>query len=214
MAMEKFHVKMTGLTPILMHFDNIEAQDAEQARGKSGGKAGDDRHPADRWKTYLYLSDKEVVMPSQNVLASLLKVGSSISIGGKKTLKAASQGVLFDDIYLTFRTGANLKPVKRGDVEAIEGDFNEQRRGARGLGFDVQVAPVRVNGKRHIRTRPMFSMWSVEGDFTIGDVDLTLPRLKEMFSLAGIKAGLGDWRPGSPSKPGPYGRFSAEVKAA
>lgn len=213
--MDKFKVKMTGLTPLLMHFDNIEAQDAEHAQGKSGGRAGDDRTPPDRWKSYLYLDENEVVMPSQNVLAALLKVGGGISIGGKKTLKAASQGVLFDTVYLPFRTGASLKPVKRADVEDIDGTFDEQRAAVQPLGFGIQVAPVRMpTGTRHIRTRPMFSIWTVEGTFTIGDADLTLPRLKELFTVAGIKAGLGDWRPGSPKKPGPYGRFEATVKAA
>jgi hypothetical protein len=211
--MDKFTMKLKGLSPLLMHFDNIEAQDAENARGKSGGKAGDDRHPADRWKSYLYLNGEQVVMPQQNILASLLKVGSAISIGGKKTLKAASQGVLIDEIQIPFLAGG--KKIARKDVEEIEGTFNDQRalfeKLAPGLG--IQVAPCRVNGKRHIRTRPMFAEWSLVADFTIADSDLTLPRLKELFSLAGIKAGLGDWRPGSPSKPGPYGRFEAQISA-
>lgn len=212
--MDRFKVSIKGLSPLLMHFDNIEAQDAENAKGKSGGKAGDDRHPADRWKTYLYLDGKQVVMPQQNILAALLKVGSSISIGGKKTLKAASQGVLIDEIHVPFLVGG--KPLKRDAIEEIDGTFNEQRAQFEKLapGLGIQVAPCRVNGKRHIRTRPMFGQWSIVADFTVGDVDLTLPRLRELFALAGVKAGLGDWRPGSPSKPGPYGRFEAEVSKA
>lgn len=210
--MDRFNVSITGRTPILMHFDNIEAQDAANARGKSGGKAGDDRHPADTWKSYLYVDQERVVVPSQNMLSALLKVGSAISIGGKKTLKAASQGVSFDDIYLPFLNRG--KPVLRKDIEAIEGDFVSQRKAANALGFDIQVCPVRVNGKRHIRTRPMFSDWTIAATFAATDPDLTLPRLRELFGLAGMKAGLGDWRPGAPSKPGPYGKFDAEVKAS
>ena len=51
--------------------------------------------------------------------------------------------------------------------------------------------------------------------FTAGiAVIIFASQLRELFGLAGMKAGLGDWRPGAPSKPGPYGKFDAEVKAS
>jgi hypothetical protein len=31
--------------------------------------------------------------------------------------------------------------------------------------------------------------------------------VKEIVEKAGKKAGLGDWRPSAPKKPGPYGTF-------
>lgn len=207
--MRSYSVELEGLTPMLMHFDNIEAQDEINAKGRTGGKAGDDRYPADTWKTYLYLNDKAVVIPAANLLSSLLKVGGSISIGGKKTLKAASQSLFFSNVYLHFKNGG--KTIERGPVEAIKGEFKGQREQVDKLGFALLLAPCRVNGKRHVRVRPMFNQWTVSGDFQTDDPDLTLDRLKQLFSLAGMRAGLGDWRPGSPSKPGPYGRFKATV---
>lgn len=208
--MRNYRVEIEGLTPLLMHFDNIAAQDEEHAVGKSGGKAGDDRYPADRWRTYLYVDEKHVVWPSNNVLSSLLKVGSSISIGGKKTLKSSSQSLYFSSVHLAFyQRGAMLL---RSEIEAVNGAFKEHEAAVRGLGFSLLTTPVRVNGKRHIRVRPMFDQWSVAGEFSTDDPDLTTPRLKQLFSLAGMKSGFGDWRPSSPSKPGPYGRFKAEVE--
>lgn len=206
--MRNYAVKITGRTALLMHFDNIEAQDAIHARGKTGGKAGDDRYPADTWKTYLYMGEDAVVWPSANILASLLKVGSSISIGGKKTLKASSQSLYFD-IALNFE--GRKGPIRRADIESIKGDFKTNEEAARDLGFRLLVTPVRVNKNRHVRVRPCFDVWTVEGTFSTDDPDLTTPRLKQLFDLAGLKSGFGDWRPSSPMKPGPYGRFSAEV---
>ena len=140
-------------------------------------------------------------------------IGSSSSIGGKKTLKAASQGVGFTSLFLEFFVGDKKKvKIQRTNILDISGSFEDQRRAGQPLGMEILVTPCRVNGKRHIRTRPMFPMWEVRGEFDTSDDDLTLPRLREMFTLAGTKAGLGDWRPGSPSKPGAYGRFTAKVE--
>jgi hypothetical protein len=41
---------------------------------------------------------------------------------------------------------------------------------------------------------------------------ITRDVLGQLFEIAGDFAGLGDWRPSAPSKPGPYGMFSSEVK--
>lgn len=214
--MASFQVEIDGLSPLLMHYDNIEYQDAYQAAGQKGGKAGDDRHPVDRWKSYLYTdaARERVVVPAENLMAALGKVGGSIAIGGKKTLKTASQGVVFDDLDLPLLSGPKLKPVDFSAVADIDGTFAEQAQAANKLGFSLFVKRCTVGTSRHIRVRPRFEKWSLRGTFQVWDDVLTLERLRMLFEVAGKAAGLCDWRPGSPRKPGSFGRFEAKVSKA
>ena len=68
----RFKYTLTGVSPLLMHFDNIEAEDEAAARGKEpGSKAGDDRHPAGKWKQYLYSDGLHVGIPFANIMAAM-----------------------------------------------------------------------------------------------------------------------------------------------
>jgi hypothetical protein len=208
--MERFQVKVEGLTPLLMHHNNLMARDALAAKGRKGGKAGDDRHPVETWKTYLYEDGKQIVIPQENFLAALLKAGSSVSIGKMRTLKAASQAIYFDDTYVPLVVGS--APIKISAIESIDGTFAEHCTQAKALGFELFVKPCSVNGKSHVRVRPKFEVWSAELTFETDDADLLAGenRIADLWEGAG-RAGIGDWRPSSPKKPGPYGRFKAVV---
>jgi len=209
--MERFEVTIEGTTPLLMHHNNLEARDAIAARGRKGGKAGDDRHPADTWKSYLYVNDECVCIPAENFLAALLKAGSGVSIGNKKTLKSASQSMFFSDFYVPLFV--NGKTIPRADVERIDGGFAEHCQAVRALGFALFVKPCNINGKSHTRVRPRFDHWSATTMFETDNEDLLSgeDRIETLWYGAG-KAGVGDWRPSSPKKPGMYGMFTATVK--
>lgn len=209
--MKRFTVQMKSLTPILFHHNNILARDALREGGRTGGRAGDDRTPADTWKSYLYVSGGQVVMPSDNVQAALAKVGGKISIGGKKTLKQSSQMLFWDSPDLRFQY-AETRRLSADDLAGIEGEFDAHAKAATKLGFELFVKPCRVGTSSHVRVRPRFNAWSVSGVFEVDDEELTHERLQKLFTMAGAIAGLGDWRPSSP-KPGPFGRFTAEVIA-
>jgi hypothetical protein len=209
--MQRFHVSIEGTTPLLMHHNNLEARDAIAARGRKGGKAGDDRHPADTWKSYLYVNDEVVCIPSENFLAALLKAGSGVSIGKMKTLKSASQSMFFSDFYVPLSVKGNT--ITRAAIEKIDGTFGEHCQEARNLGFSLFVKPCNVNGKSHVRVRPRFDHWSAETTFETESEELLSgeDRIETIWYGAG-KAGIGDWRPSSPKKPGMYGMFKATVK--
>jgi len=63
-----------------------------------------------------------------------------------------------------------------------------------------------------VRVRPRFDNWSCGGTVTVFDDMITTDVLKNILTFAGTYAGLGDWRPSSPKSPGPFGKFTAEVK--
>jgi hypothetical protein len=210
--MERFKVEIEGLTPLLMHYNNLDYRDEVAARGRSkDSKAGDDRYPADTWKSYLYVDESVVCIPAENLLAALLKAGSGVNIGKMKTLKSASQSIFFSDFYIPLLVDG--RPVPRDDVSAIDGKFIDHREAVKKLGFSLFVKPCSVNGKSHVRVRPRFDRWSAVTTFETDSDELLSGegRIDSLWYGAG-KAGIGDWRPSSPKKPGMYGMFKATVK--
>lgn len=214
--MNTFKFELTGVVPLLMHNNNIEERDRleEMRKRMKGGKKGDDRSPADSWKTYLYFSESSgnICMPSENLLACLLSGGAKEKFSGKETLKTHSQRVGFDS--LDYDLHVNGKPISKADIDQISGEFLEQADAARDLGFRLQVKPCTVGASSHVRVRPMFTNWSISGRFEIHEDDaniLNQKSLQALMSTCGRLIGLGDWRPSAPKKPGQYGRFTAVV---
>jgi hypothetical protein len=210
----KFEIQ--GVTPILLHHNNVEERDRiDDLRKKmKGGKPGDDRSPPESWKGYLYTSEEtgNVCIPSENILACLLGGGSKVKVGGKETLKTHSQRVGFDRLDYDLLVGG--KTITKESVDKIKGEFGEHSIATRALGFRLHVKPCTVGTSKHIRVRPQFHNWSVAGTFEIEDDDanvLGLTALRDLFTTCGRLVGLGDWRPGSPKKPGQYGRFTATI---
>jgi hypothetical protein len=212
----RYKFELTGTSPLIMHANNIEARDAVEAERKKmrGGKAGDDRSPPSTWKTYLDVSDEteNICIPFENLLAMLLQAGVKVKIRGKETLKSHSQFLQFD--RPDFELLVNGAPISRSVIDAIDGEFTEHANAARAAGFRLMVKPVTIGTSKHIRVRPVFSNWSLVGDFEVDADDgeiLTLSALQDLWSTGGRRAGLGDWRPGAPKRPGQYGRFTAQV---
>lgn len=215
--MQGYKFTITGVTPLLMHNNNIEERDRIESVRKrmKGGKAGDDRSPAESWKGYLYTSEEtgNVCLPAENLLACLLGGGSKVKVGGKETLKTHSQRVGFDrlDYDLVLAGGAT---IAKSAIDAITGEFGEHAQAVRALGFKLHVKPCTVGTSKHIRVRPIFANWSIAGTFEIEDEDaniLGLTALRDLFTACGRLVGVGDWRPGAPKRPGQYGRFTAEI---
>jgi hypothetical protein len=217
--MQSYRFEIAGVTSLLMHNNDVEGRDKIEAIRKKmkGGKAGDDRSPAESWKGYLYRSEEtgNVCIPAENLLACLLHGGTRVKVGGKETLKSHSQRVAFD--RLDYDLLVNGEPLAVSDCEDISGEFGEHAAAARELGFRLHVKPVTVGTAKHIRVRPAFAAWGIRGGFSIEKEDetiLSLTALRDLFSVCGRLSGIGDWRPGAPKRPGQYGRFTATVERA
>lgn len=215
----RYDFTLTGVTPLLMHHNNIEERDAIESLRKrmKGGKPGDDRSPPEGWKGYLYISEEtgNVCIPAENLLAMLLGGGVKVKVSGKETLKTHSQRVLFDALDYDLLVGG--KTIPKSSVDKITGEFGEHAAAARQLGFRLHVKPCTVGTSKHVRVRPMFTGWSLRGAIEIEDEDatvLSLSSLRELFAACGRLVGIGDWRPGAPKRPGQYGRFTATVERA
>jgi hypothetical protein len=66
-------------------------------------------------------------------------------------------------------------------------------------------ASVKVGMQRVIRCRPFFQSWKTEAEGFIDTSIIELYELKQIAETAGMRIGLGDWRP-------KYGRFTADVE--
>lgn len=217
---QRYEFTLTGLAPMIMHWDNIEWADQmadERSRIKSEDKAnfkaGDDRCPPHTWKGYTYNDGTHICLPNDNLRTCIMRGAAKIELKGKETFKKLSQsGILFDDLYIDLFIDGKQIPFK--DVEAIDGPFKTHADAVKDLGFKLLVKRAAVGQSKHVRVRPLFENWTLKGSFLVVEEQITNKVLKEIWQKAGLQVGLCDWRPGSPRSPGPYGRFATELVAA
>lgn len=216
----EYRVRITGLTPLLMHHDDVEWADAMEAwkmdpKNKETSRAGDDRTPAFRWLGCLYHDGEAVAIPSDNLSTCMREGGAMIPLpNGKKnqTFKAKTQsGLAVDPVY--WRLSVNGREIPLAPLLALrdEKSFEKHHETTRALGFRLHVKRAKVGQTKHIRVRPYFDNWSAEGSIIVTDEQITSDALSQILSYAGRYKGIGDWRPSSKQSPGPYGQFKAEI---
>lgn len=219
--MRTYEVVLTGKTPLLMHYDNIEWADfMEEWRSnpdnKKSSKAGDDRSPSWRWLGCCYHDNKHLCIPAANVMRALMEGGAMVPVpGGKmgKTFKAQTQsGMMSVEPYWSFYV--NGEQIEWAKVDALkdEQSFAAHKKGAEALGFGLLVKRAKIGSSKHVRVRPIFPVgWRAIGKLAVWDEQIDKRALELILDCAGQYKGLGDWRPGSKT-PGPHGQFEAAVK--
>lgn len=207
--------ELTGLMPLIMHQDDVEASDMMMAwrkdpNNKNQSVAGDDRSPPWTWQTYLYSDGENVVLPAANLMVCIRQAGAQLILKKQKTYKEISQsGLLIPTEYIDFFCAG--KTISMDDIEAMLDDaFAVQADKAKNMGFRLFVKRARVGTSKHVRVRPRFDSWSASGTIQILSPDISFEVLEKLFDLAG-RVGLCDWRPGCKT-PGPYGMFEAKLK--
>jgi hypothetical protein len=271
---KSFKFKFTGNTAMLMHADDVEAADRLRDWRKDPSNnelsvPGDDRSPPWTWRTYLYAGDidgqRQVVIPSSNVMAALRYAGSQMTLKGNKTFKKLSQsGIAIMDEFCALKVGLGpaefappidaeycrqagilasegedydavakrhaeemgvnvgdkhpgfgLRPILASDIDAIPEmmKYRDQVTQCRRLGFNLYAKRAPVGKSKHVRCRPRFEVWTVEGTLKVTQEAIDDRILTTMLNIAGEQSGLGDWRPSSPLSPGPFGQFSVELQA-
>lgn len=217
--MKTVNVKIKGLTPLLMHADNIEWADAmdewrKDPANKAASKAGDDRTPAWRWIGSLNTDGEIVTIPSEYLMRCMMEGGAQVPTGkGQKTFKAQSQsGLLCPEFHWPLQVNGSGSTISMADIDALKTKlhFIEHNEGVKKLGFNLFTKRAKVGQSKHIRVRPRFDQWSTEGQVTIIDDAITPKILQQILDIAGRYKGLGDWRPGGRT-PGQFGMFEASV---
>lgn len=211
-----YSFKLVGTMPLLMHADDVLASDDLMAwrkdpRNKGVSVAGDDRSPAWTWQTYLYSDGQNVAMPQECIMAALRFAGAKISGKGKTTFKSMSQsGLLIGSDFCEFLS--NGKPVPMAEIRKFrDRPFSDHVKTVRDMDFDLSIKRAAVGTNKHVRVRPKFDDWQVCGTIAVSEAAITEDVLYQLFEIAGRLAGLGDWRPSAPKKPGPFGMFTVEI---
>jgi hypothetical protein len=221
MNVKTYQVTIEGKNSLLMHWDNIEwADDMDAWRAnpanKKHSRAGDDRTPAWRWVGNVYHDGRTVGMPSDNIMRCLMEGGAMVPVPGakgNKTFKAQTQsGLGLPDTHWPIITPQGLIEWPRVDAARKLDDFAANKALAESLGFKLFVKRAKVGTTKHIRVRPRFDVWSLQGLIHVWDEQITKDVLQDILTYAGQYKGLGDWRP-SGKTPGSFGMFAATVKA-
>lgn len=218
--MRSYQVKLEGVTPLLMHRDNLEFKAVVERwqrdpSNRDKSVPGDDRSPAWGWIGSLYHDGKRVALPTDCVMASCMGAGAEVKAPrGKKSLKAQTQsGMAFAEPFLEFNTNGGT-PIAMKDLQMLQqnDDFDQHMLKARELGFSLDIRRARIGTSKHVRVRPVFETWHAGGTLNVWDDTLNADVLNTVFYLAGDKYGLLEWRP-SGRRPGPFGRFRATITA-
>ena len=234
MDMRQYRITLTGASALLMHADNLEWSTkmerwTAEPENKRVSKAGDDRTPAWRWLGNLYHDEEYIGLPSDNLMTVLREGGAKVPVPGKKgqTYKRQSQsGIIVNELLWPLFPGrmATTKndemlivypgPLAAKPLMALqeEKDFARHEAAAVEAGFTLFLKRAKIGMAKHVRVRPRFDYWQASGTVTVFDESISLLVLQGIMDMAGQYCGLGDWRPSSPSKPGPWGRFTTVVK--
>lgn len=215
-----YAVRLTGISPLLLHHDNISwAEQMDVWRKDPANKAinrpGDDRCPAWRWMGCLYIENDTVSLPSDNLRTMLREGGARCLTGkGKETFKRQTQsGIAIKELAWPLLVGTNKVEVKGAQLSdlAENKDFAAHEARCKQLGFNLHVKRAVVGQAKHIRVRPIFHVWECAGELEVTDETIKTETLEMILTNAGRYTGIGDWRPSSASSPGPYGRFTVKV---
>lgn len=220
MQEKRYLATLTGETSLIMHADNPDWADylkewRKDPANKKASVAGDDRSPAWSWVGSVYHDDGLVVVPSDNLMTVLREGGAKCPTGkGQTTFKRQSQsGIQVDDPSWPLLVGGST--VSFDPIKAMidNPDYKAHQQLAEKLGFELFAKRARITATaKHLRVRPRFNRWSCSGTITVLDEMITEDVLRNILVFAGRYSGLGDWRPSAPKSPGPWGKFSVELK--
>jgi hypothetical protein len=219
MNARNFAIKLTSISPLLMHQDNLPWSETmkgweKDPKNRTGSVKGDDRSPAWRWYGSAYLDGVHFCVPSDVLMSTIREGGKRCPTGkGKGTFKSQSQsGIIVNEASWKIQGLKGLIPQAPFEALINEPDFLKHEELAKEYGFMLFVKRAVVGQNKHVRVRPRFDKWETEGTILVMDEMITKDVLTDIFKFAGLYSGIGDWRPSSPRAPGSFGKFEAFVK--
>ena len=185
-------VKLTGTSPLLMHsttsIDTTHplSRDLKRIQPKNSPRKTVEARPEMRRLRFvmgMYFDDQiGPYLPGEMLQACIRDGGKANRLGSEVTRSVL---VVEDKAPLIYTGPRDLKSLwAKG--------FSDTR--------SVKVGQARV-----LRTRPYFAQWAVEFTVSLDEEHLDPHLLKGCIENAGLRVGLGDYRPR-------FGRFTAEVK--
>lgn len=163
--MEKVHVRIEGVSPLLMHRFPVGEEDQKS-------KAKNQKQTKDDVEAYLYLDEEgQLVQPSTHIIGTLKKAGAKFQISGQGKLtykNMMGSGAVLIDPYM------------------IPHELQS---------WDIDRRPVVVQRARIVRSRPILKKWALNFDMEYDEDEVPKSVLNEILDYAGKRVGIGDFRP-------------------
>jgi len=187
----QYRVKIKGNQPLLLHKYTV-ATVSEVPTRKTFGLSY-----TDEWVKGTYGNEAgEVVIPAANIKASIYD-GSKGQKKGKVALSRIVNSTLIISPFeppIKCKIDGKLKEITLEDIKANDW---------------IYVCGAVVTGRRVDRSRTQLPIgWELEFEVMTKNDDLTKEDIKALLVSAGESAGIGDWRPSAPKKPGIFGTFN------
>jgi len=174
--MQRVRVTITGVSPLLMN----PATEAliEQLRTRTPAQRRRDWTAEEEAGEKLYKNAKGLIgIPIENLLASLVEAGRSVTLTGRSKVSTATS----TQLYAFLSAEEDFLPFP-ADYQHWQVD---KRRGRNPNGGEMVAL-----------TRPRFDNWSVTVTLVIDESLIDLSKIRELFDIAGRSVGLCDFRPG------------------
>jgi hypothetical protein len=184
------HIKVTieGVTPLICNRFHDAAQ-ISASSGTSSATVGERGTPQEQAELKLYKSatSDALVIPTPNLMSCITEGGKFFKSGKSKVTTQKS----------------SLIPACL-EIEGIEVLLKHKQR------WRVDGRPVRIpaTGGRIIAYRPIFDDWSLSMNLTLDTTLVSVKLLRECIDSAGVRIGLGDFRP---DRKGPFGKFKVTL---
>lgn len=190
MTLQKLTVKLTGVSPLLMHNGqtadplNPYSKALKAISGKRGKTDADFEEMAKvEWFSSLYKNKQDKIVLPDFVLEATFIAGAKKAKLGKQ----AQAGLFADGHAELIFDGNDLTPE-----QLFERDQNRH------------CCAVRVQRNKVMRTRSIFEDWEASVKVVFDDGMLDQAQVIRAIGDAGQQVGICDWRP-------KYGRFEVEV---
>ncbi len=166
----KFNVTIKGIAPLLMH--RFSEDKLTRTKRPSGDRVLTDKEKKESAEQFLYTHAKKVVQPAAHIEGAMVKAATELKLGGsgKKTYKDLVKAGLF--VFPEMIPHKNQKWTV--DSRAV---VNPTTRG------------------RSMCYRPRLDTWELAFEMEVLDNRADPAAIKEILSLAGVRAGIGSYRP-------------------
>lgn len=178
-----------GATPLLCNRYSDEAAQAATSGRRSSASAADRGTEREIAESKLYLNDKkQPSIPSMNMLRSIVG-GGSYHKAGKKQVTTKEGSLIYACLEIV---GDSLIPIVHKQPWSV----------------DIRPIVVPSTKGRILTCRPRFDDWRLSFELEL-DTDIIGVKLaRQIVDDAGIREGLGDFRP---ARKGPFGRYKIAV---
>lgn len=189
-------VYCVGVSPILFNPVPYEVlldlRDKTRKKSKTASSPGTPREEANS-KLYLLNDKKTPYIPIKMLFACLTNAGKHVRLDGKRQVSTTKSTVLpglmsIHDPYLPILDPDNADETPQWEVD-IQGGKNPN------------------GGELVCIIRPRFDRWAFECNIQVFSDEIPVDTIRRLFDIAGLRSGLGDYRPNTR---GTYGQFRVE----